>query len=137
MGIFLTLYPEIMYTDLSYLRQITRNNYEIINITIGKFLTNIPEASQKMKAALRSEDWDTIGSEAHKLLSSIGILQIKKMEGLVRRLESNCKDREHLGEVPKMVDEVKEISCYVVKELEEIKIDLERDPTVVISKKAD
>lgn len=110
-----------MYTDLTYLRGITRNNDDVIRMTIDKFLASIPASSDNMKKALLSEDWDSLGAEAHKLLSSVGILKIKKMETLVRNLESNCKERAHLEVVPDMVKEVREISSQVVRELEEIK----------------
>lgn len=120
-----------MYTDLSYLRQITKNNYEVIILTIDKFTVSIPQSISNIKKAQRIEDYDTIGSEAHKLLSSVGILKIDKMEKLVRRLESNCKDKENLEEVPGLVDEVKEKSRYVIKELEGIRAGLEKDPASV------
>lgn len=110
-----------MYTDLTYLRGITRNNDDVVRITIDKFLASIPVSSANMKKALLSEDWDSLGAEAHKLLSSVGILKITKMETLVRNLEYNCKEREHLDQIPNMVKEVREISRLVVMELEEIK----------------
>lgn len=119
-----------MYTDLTYLREITRNNKDVIEVTINKFSASIPESLSKIKKGLISEDWDTVGAEAHKLLSSVGILRIKKMEKLVRTIETYCKEREHLWEVPKMVDEVKEISRYVLMELAEVKATLESPKSV-------
>lgn len=110
-----------MYTDLTFLRGIARNNDDVIRITIDKFLVSIPTTSVNMKKALQSEDWDRLGAEAHKLLSSVGILKIKKMEALVRNLESNCKERENLEEVPGMVSEAIAMLEHVVTELEGIK----------------
>src|SRR5690606_13253109 len=110
-----------MYTDLSYLQGITKNNHEVIRMTIEKFAVNITESMEKMDNALSREDWESIGAEAHKLLSSVGILKIKDMEGLVRNLESYCKDRVNLDKVPSMVDDVKDISQKVLSELDDIK----------------
>lgn len=110
-----------MYTDLSYLQGITKNNHEVIRITIEKFAVNITESMKKMDTAVSREDWESIGVEAHKLLSGVGILKIKDMEGPVRNLETYCKDRVHLDQVPSMVDEVKDIAQKVLSELEDIK----------------
>lgn len=110
-----------MYTDLSYLQGITKNNHEVIRMTIEKFSVNMAETMNRMDNALLEEDWEKIGAEAHKLLSSVGILRIKEMEGLVRNLESYCKDRVNLDKVPSMVDDVKDISQKVMSELDDIK----------------
>lgn len=110
-----------MYTDLSYLQGITKNNHEVIRMTIEKFSVNMAETMKRMDSALSEEDWGSIGAEAHKLLSSVGILRIKDMEGLVRNLESYCKERVNLDKVPSMVEDVKDISQKVLSELEEIK----------------
>src|SRR5690606_941610 len=111
----------IMYTDLSYLQGITKNNHEVILMTIEKFSVNMAETMKKMDSALLEEDWGKIGAEAHKLLSSVGILGIKDMEGPVRNLESYCKEGINLDKVPSLVEDVKDISHKVLLELDDIK----------------
>jgi HPt (histidine-containing phosphotransfer) domain-containing protein len=120
-----------MYTDISYLQQITKNNYDVIRLTIDKFTVSIPEVTTKLERFLKEQDYDALGAEAHKLLSTIGILRIKQMDGLVRELEMNCKERQNLGKVPAMVGEVNKISEYVMVELKELKQDLEKDKKAV------
>ncbi len=116
-----------MYTDISFLQQITKNNYEVIKLTIDKFTVSIPEVNSKLERFLKTKDYDALGAEAHKLLSTIGILRIKQMDGLVRELEANCKERQNLAKVPAMVEEVNKLSEYVMVELEELKQDMEND----------
>ena len=113
-----------MYTDISYLQQITKNNQEVIKLTIDKFTVSIPEVNSKLERFLEAKDYDALGAEAHKLLSTIGILRIKQMDGLVRELEANCKERQNLTKVPAMVGEVNKLSEYVLVELEELKQDM-------------
>ena len=114
------------YTDISYLQQITKNNNNIIKLTIEKLSVSIPEVVAKLENAIQRKDYNALGAEAHKFLSTISILKIKNMEPLVRQLESNSKDRQNLDEVPAMVGEVKKLSEFVMVELEELKVDLDK-----------
>lgn len=120
-----------MYTDISYLQQITKNNHEVIRLTIDKFTVSIPEVNSKLERFLNERDYDALGAEAHKLLSTIGILRIRQMDGLVRELETNCKERQNLAKVPAMVDEVNKLSECVVVELEALRQNMEKDKNTV------
>lgn len=119
------------YTDISYLQQITKNNYDIIRLTIEKYSVSIPDVVSKLEHALQKKDYNALGAEAHKFLSTISILKIKNLEGLVRQLETDSKERQNLEKVPAIVGEVKKLSEFVMVELEELKIDLDKEIRLV------
>lgn len=119
------------YTDISYLQQITKNNYDIIRLTIDKYSVSIPDVMSKLEYALQKKDYNALGAEAHKFLSTVSILKIKTMEGLVRQLEADSKERQNLENFPAMVGEVRKLSEFVMVELEEHKIDLDKEINLV------
>ena len=48
------------YTDISYLQQITKNNNDIIRVTIDKFRDSIPEVISKLERADSNKDYNTL-----------------------------------------------------------------------------
>ena len=119
------------YTDISYLQQITKNNFGIIKMTIEKYSISIPDVVSKLELALQKKDYNALGAEAHKFLSTVSILKIKNMEGLVRQLETDSKERQNLEKIPAIVGEVKKLSEFVMVELEELKMDLDKEINLV------
>lgn len=119
------------YTDISYLQQITKNNHDIIRLTLEKYSVSIPEVISKLELFLQKKDYNALGAEAHKFLSTVSILKIKNMESLVRQLETDSKERQNLEKVPAMVGEVKKLSKFVMVELEELKVDLDKEINLV------
>lgn len=116
-----------MYSDLSFLREITQDNYEVIILTIEKFSTTIPEMVENIEKYLDKNDIKALGAEAHKLLSSAGILKINLMYNLCRSLEENCKMEINLHENPRLVEQLVAVSKKVSGELEQIKMEMIKD----------
>jgi len=57
------------------------------------FVRTSPEILTLMKEAMLNKDWETLGKQAHKFISSIGALGIEEGTTLVRKIEDNAKQK--------------------------------------------
>jgi HPt (histidine-containing phosphotransfer) domain-containing protein len=62
------------YTNLEYLREAAEGDKQIIREMIEMFLSHIPEFNQNLNDLFRKGQYSALGSEAHKIKSSIQIL---------------------------------------------------------------
>ena len=94
-----------MYS-LTYLQQMDDNESlcEILKLFLD---TTSPTLDEIRNEALH-ENWDMVAKQAHKLKSSLGVLQINTMLELITSIEQQAKDKVHTGKIEEKVKQVTE-----------------------------
>jgi PAS domain S-box-containing protein len=88
--------------DLGYLQEMDDNEY--VRDVLQLFLDTTPGLIHEMKTAAMHEQWEEVAQKAHKLKSSVGILQAAKMLEVAARIESLAKEKKELDAVPKGIE---------------------------------
>jgi HPt (histidine-containing phosphotransfer) domain-containing protein len=92
--------------DLAQLRELAGGNEEFVQKMVHMFITMVPEFTGRIKDSLHQEDYEDIGSAAHKLKPSIDMLGILSLKQKIRDLEQSGKKREHLDHLPALMAEI-------------------------------
>jgi CheY-like chemotaxis protein/HPt (histidine-containing phosphotransfer) domain-containing protein len=84
--------------NLSYLYEMEDQEYfcEILQL----FLTTTPLLLNEIHEATLYENWDEVYRKAHKLKSSLGILQMNLMLGLISTIELQAKEQQNIERIP-------------------------------------
>ena len=105
------------HTDLSYLSQLANGSDEFIGKMTGIFLEQTPEALENLDKYLENKDWKALRGTAHKMKSSLSIMGIKELEGVVANIEEYCDKETNLDRLPELVEQVKVICKESMEEL--------------------
>jgi len=84
--------------NLSHLYEMEDQEYfcEILQL----FLTTTPLLLNEIHEATLYENWDEVYRKAHKLKSSLGILQMNLMLGLISTIELQAKEQQNIERIP-------------------------------------
>lgn len=93
--------------DLSYLEQVFQGNKEMIHHIIKLFLDQVPEYIREMELCVERNDLLALHPLAHKAKSSITMLGLRSMEGVVRDIEKRSREHRDMEELPQLVSLVK------------------------------
>ncbi|RYF98328.1 MAG: Hpt domain-containing protein [Chitinophagaceae bacterium] len=72
------------------------------------FLDTTPVILDEIKEGVLYENWDQVYKKAHKLKSSLGILQMNSMLARVAEIEQQAKEQAGTEQIPKTLKEVME-----------------------------
>jgi CheY-like chemotaxis protein/HPt (histidine-containing phosphotransfer) domain-containing protein len=84
--------------NLSHLYEMEDQEYfcEVLQL----FLTTTPSLLSEIREATLYENWEEVYRKAHKLKSSLGILQMNLMLGLVSTIELQAKEQQNIDRIP-------------------------------------
>lgn len=85
--------PAEMY-NLSYLHELEDDGYLAETLTL--FLDTTPGQLEELRQSVLTEQWDEVQARAHKLKSSLGMLQMNGMLELAATIENCAKNRQDL-----------------------------------------
>lgn len=105
--------------DLTFLESMENADEEFVNTLKGVFISTTPPASKHMVEACIAGDWETAGKIAHKLKSSIDILNIASIRNDVKTIELSAKDRINLETLPALAKKVDEIIRMAAEQMEQ------------------
>ena len=77
---------------------------EVIAHVLNIFLQETPPLLQQVKEHILHEHWEETYQKAHKLKSSVGLLQMNELLQTVTIIEQNAKNREQLDSLPGLID---------------------------------
>jgi CheY-like chemotaxis protein/HPt (histidine-containing phosphotransfer) domain-containing protein len=110
--------------DLSLLNELSESDSEYKKTIVQMFLDSMPETIQQIEDAFAIKDYDTLAKAAHYAKSSLSVINVEDLRGLVATIEMNCKKNENLEELENLVKRVKVKYNLVVEILlEELKKD--------------
>jgi PAS domain S-box-containing protein len=89
--------------DISNLLQL--NDNRVIREIYKVFETMVPSGLEEMKQSAIKEDWKTVFELAHKLKSSLGIIQVKDLFSKMTSIEANARTHQKLPEILPMINE--------------------------------
>ncbi|MDF2186818.1 PAS domain S-box protein [Paraflavitalea sp. CAU 1676] len=89
--------------DISLLMQL--NNDKAIREIYTVFESMVPAGLEEMKELAIQENWKAVYDLAHKLKSSLGIIQVKDLLGKMATIETNARSQQHLKEILPMINE--------------------------------
>ncbi|MDE5419519.1 Hpt domain-containing protein [Labilibaculum sp. DW002] len=78
-------------TDLSYLKEMSGNDYSIIKEMIDIFIEQVPEFLDEVSNSFESQDWQALGAVAHKAKSSVRTMGMEKTGSYLEQLEHFSK----------------------------------------------
>lgn len=92
--------------SLDQLEAMSSGDYAFINKMVDMFIQMVPEAVDRMVTALANEDYEDLGSAAHKIKPSIDMMGITSLRQKIRDLEQWGKGRTNLEQIPTLLNDV-------------------------------
>ncbi len=89
--------------DLSDLLQL--QDPESIRIVYDMFEATLPPGLEELKDLAIKKDWEAVYIRAHKLKSSLGIIQVRQLLSKMATIENNARSRKKLKEILPLINE--------------------------------
>lgn len=78
---------------------------DVIAYVLNLFLDETPQLLQQVKDDILHENWEETYKKAHKLKSSVGLLQMYDLLEMMTTIEQGAKNRENLDDLPGLIDD--------------------------------
>ena len=114
-----------MIVDLSYLREMSGGNKELILEMMSIFTSQVEEFSKELDKLLNEGQYEVLGKLAHKAKSSVSIMGLNDLAGRLKDLENSAAERKNIESYGSIVDNFKQTTEEAVKELEIVKQNLD------------
>src|SRR5580765_5335674 len=109
---------DLEWSDLSFLRNYSGGDKELMRKFIQSFLTRTPETIRQMENALAIQDFHAVTSLAHNLRPQLSYMGIAKATDLVKSIEEAAKAAKETEDLPVKLNMVKEIVLKAFEELQ-------------------
>lgn len=106
---------------LGHLRKLMNNNRKNMTEMINIFLAQLPETLKNIEVGIQSAEWEKVHFEAHKIKSSIMVIGLTKLEGLIVKINQFSKKKENLYQIPALYNSFKKQALLEVQELNKAK----------------
>jgi HPt (histidine-containing phosphotransfer) domain-containing protein len=114
-----------MKIDLSYLREMSGGNTELIQEMISIFSTQVKEFSNEMEQLLANQQYELLGKLAHKAKSSVSIMGLNDLAVRLKDLELSANQGKNQGSYAGTIEDFKKTTEEAVKELDIVSKNLE------------
>lgn len=114
--------PQEKLYNLADLRIIQKDDEGFIKNIVGLFVSNVPKNAAELVTACDDGNWERVYFLAHKMKSSIELVNIETIRDEVKRVELNAKTKQNLEEIP---DKVAHIHAVVLQAAEQMKEEFE------------
>jgi HPt (histidine-containing phosphotransfer) domain-containing protein len=114
-----------MKTDLSYLKEMSGGNKELVLEMITIFREQVSEFSVEMDRLLASHDYDNLGKLAHKAKSSVSIMGLQDLATELKDLENFARDGKKPESYAGIIENFKQVSAIALQELEVVSANIE------------
>lgn len=106
------------YTNLEFLRQLTKNNPDMIAEMINVYLEETPQLIKKMKQGLDREDWEAIRSGAHSVIPSFSTMGMgEEYAAMAKRIQENAEQKKHADEIRDLLQKIGRVCEHAYAEL--------------------
>ena len=102
---------------LDYLHEVAGNNTGLIAELIDIFMEKIPVSLRDMEQKAEMEEWRILKEIAHQTKANLRYVGIRVLADLADRIEKNVEAGKELGEIPRMISELKEGCHQAIEEL--------------------
>jgi HPt (histidine-containing phosphotransfer) domain-containing protein len=108
------------FTDLTFLKESTGDNNEVVREMIELFIAQVPEFIANLKKHLRDRNFIELGKEAHKAKSSVMIVGMEELAIDLKHLQLATIDGTEIEHYPEYVHRFEVQMLAAVQELKEI-----------------
>jgi HPt (histidine-containing phosphotransfer) domain-containing protein len=109
-----------MKTDLTYLKNMSAGNKDLVVEMINIFKTQVAEFNLGMKELYNNKEYEQLGRLAHKAKSSISIMGLEDLAKDLKTFENLAKAGEEVEKYPVFINKFKEETSVAVEELDEV-----------------
>ena len=106
-----------MKTDLSYLREMSGGNTELVLEMIGIFKEQVVEFAGEMENLLANKEYESLGKLAHKAKSSVSIMGLQSLAQDMKDLENLAREGKKSESYARFVNNFKKETSEAVEEL--------------------
>jgi CheY-like chemotaxis protein/two-component sensor histidine kinase len=106
------------YTDLTYLKKLSKGDDDFVKQMISIFINQTPTAIQKMEADLSNKDWTSLRAVAHKMKPSFSFVGVTSLQEKIETIEDNAEKGTNANLIADLIAQVKEVSLKAVAELQ-------------------
>jgi HPt (histidine-containing phosphotransfer) domain-containing protein len=110
---------DLEWSDLSFLRNYSGGDKELMKKFIQTFLTRTPETILQMESALAIKDFHAVTSLAHNLRPQLSYMGVAKATDLVKSIEESAKATKETESLSAKLEAVKEIVLKAYEELQQ------------------
>jgi HPt (histidine-containing phosphotransfer) domain-containing protein len=114
-----------MKIDLSYLREMSGGNKELVVEMISIFNSQVVEFGESMDQLLSSGQFESLGKLAHKAKSSVSILGLEDLAQQLKNLENSAREGKNIETYAAIVTAFKQETAEAVRELKLVTNNLE------------
>ena len=114
-----------MKVDLSYLREMSGGNKELVIEMISIFKTQVDEFGRDMDQLLAGKEYDLLGKLAHKAKSSVSIMGLNELAIRLKELETSACAGKNVASYKGIIELFKQETQEAVKELDLINENIE------------
>jgi HPt (histidine-containing phosphotransfer) domain-containing protein len=114
-----------MKTDLSYLKEMSGGNKELVLEMIDIFKDQVKEFTSDMDNHLNNKEYELLGKLAHKAKSSVSIMGLNDLAVELKELENLAREGKMPERYPVIISHFKDTTTIALKELEVVKDNIE------------
>jgi HPt (histidine-containing phosphotransfer) domain-containing protein len=119
--ILFTVLKEIrMKIDLTYLKNMSAGNKDLILEMIGIFKSQVSEFNQGMDEYYSKQQFELLGRLAHKAKSSISIMGLNELANDLKNFENLSKAGQEVEKYPLFIKKFKTETAEALEELDEV-----------------
>lgn len=111
-----------MITNLSYLRNMTDGNPDLIQELIDIFTSQADEYIHEMQDLYAKSDWQALSRVAHKAKSSVAIMGMSELSEMLKDFEILARDQKNVDKFPDYIDKFTQEINEACKELKSLQI---------------
>ncbi len=114
-----------MKVDLSYLKEMSGGNNDLVLEMISIFKTQVDEFAGDMDQLLAEKKYDLLGKLAHKAKSSVSIMGLNELAIRLKELENSACAGKNIASYKGIIELFKQETKEAVKELDLITQNIE------------
>jgi HPt (histidine-containing phosphotransfer) domain-containing protein len=114
-----------MKTDLSYLRDMSGGNTELVLEMINIFKDQVVEFGREMDQHLEKKEYELLGKLAHKAKSSVSIMGLQDLAKELKNLENMAREGRKVQSYPGIIARFKKVTSEAVEELNVVSNNIE------------
>jgi len=111
-----------MITDLTYLKNMTEGNAELIQEMIDIFTVQVKEYTKNMKEFYQRKNWTELSRLAHKAKSSVAIMGMDDLAEMLKKFEMLAMDKKDVEKYPEYIKRFIEDCARACEELKNTQI---------------
>ena len=103
------------------IRDFVGQDNETIVEMVEIFLQTVPESLQFLNESFQNKDYRKLSYHAHKLKSSIDLLNIQELTGEIREIENDANKLENIEQIPEKVNHLNNVLSDLLPKIQAAK----------------